>query len=83
MTRFEADKTAMIARLPLLRIANWIGMVGWRSNRYQDAEPKFRLLHPFNWILVPSMIILLALLEGIPEAVRQVRRFFKKEAVWW
>lgn len=83
MTRFETDRAARIARLPVLRLANALGMVGWRANRYEDAEPKFRLLHPFNWVLIPGMIILLALLEGIPEAVRQVRGFFKRDAVWW
>jgi hypothetical protein len=83
MTRFETDKAAMIRRLPLLRIANALGMVGWRKSRYDDAEPKFRLIHPFNWILIPVMLILLAVLQGIPETVRQTRRFFEHEAVWW
>lgn len=83
MNLFQKDKAAKIKRMLGLRIANALGMVGWRSNDYNDAEPKFRLLHPLNWILIPVLTVIAMLCSGVPEAVREVRHFFRLDAVWW
>lgn len=83
MTRFETDKAAQLKRLIVLRISNAIGMVGWRENQFACAEPKFRMIHPFNWVIIPMLILASVLLQGIPETIRETKRLFARDAVWW
>ena len=83
MNMFEQDKAAKLKRKRGLRIANALGMVAWREDRYNCAQQKLRMLHPLSWLWVFILTVVSIFGQGIPDTYRDLKRALVDECVWW
>jgi hypothetical protein len=77
---FQESKQGKLNRLPWLRIMHYIGMIGWREDKYGEAIQHIRLLHPLSWIYALLITIVSVLMQGVPETIRELKQL---ETVWW
>lgn len=77
---FQKSKQGKLKVLPWLRIMHYIGMIGWRADKYGEAIQHLRLLHPLSWIYILLITITSVLMQGVPETIRELKQL---ETVWW
>lgn len=76
-------KQEKLKRLTLLRIMNCLGMVSWRSDGYDAAKQKLRLVHPLTWLWIVLASIYAVFYEGVPQAIDDISYLLKNETVWY
>lgn len=80
---FKEDKKDKLKRLIGLRIMNMFGMISWRENKYQGADQKIRLLHPFSWVWLLLVLSFGIIAYGVIEVFKEFKDLWKHETVWW
>jgi hypothetical protein len=76
----DTSKQYKLDHLPLLRLMHYMGMIGWREDKYGEAIQHLRLLHPLSWIYALLLTILSIYVQGIPETIRELKQI---KTVWW
>lgn len=83
MTSFEQDKANKLERLHFLRFLNMLGAIAWREDKYGGAEQLLRLLHPVTVIYLLITVLVAAIMYGVIEVSRELKRTFKEDCVLW
>ena len=76
-------KKQKLKRLPVLRIMNWLGMVAWSSDEYDEAKQNLRLIHPLTWLWVVIAFAYGVLYQGVPQTLHDISDSLKNETLWW
>jgi hypothetical protein len=83
MDYFAEDKADKLKRLAGLRIANALGVIAWREDRYGCAQQLLRLLHPLSWIYLMLVIQYSVVAYGVIEVSKELKNLWRDETVWW
>lgn len=80
---YEETKLRKLARMPVLRIFNALGMIAWHKDIHGEAQQRLRMIHPFSWVWLVSMTVFGIFAQGIPETYRDMRDTWRHEMVWF
>lgn len=82
MNPFEQDRKRKLSRSLGLRILNTLGMVAWYEDTYHCAIQKLRMLHPFSWFWLLTLVLAAVVMHGVFEVAKEVKRL-PEDMVWW